>query len=98
MPDVTQEGCVTRMALGGFSGAVLGGVYGSIISAWQQACTVKEWAADACSHRWFVRKIRWLIRAAVGAVHGIGSCFAEELTGGKGVVSGAIGALLLVLY
>ena len=28
---------------------------------------------------------------AVGAAHGMGSCFAEEMTGGKGVVSGAIG-------
>ena len=94
MPDVTQEGCATRMALGGFSGAILGGVYGSIISAWQQAPAVQMSRQQTLARTGGLLGRYGGLFGAVGAVHGIGSCFAEEMTGGKGVVSGAIGGAI----
>ena len=94
MPDVTQEGCFTRMALGGFSGAVLGGIYGSCISAWQQAPAVQMSRAQTLARTGGLLGRYGGLFGAVGAAHGMGSCFAEEMTGGKGVVSGAIGGAI----
>ena len=80
MPDVTEQGCFTRMALGGFSGAVLGGIYGSCISAWQQAPAVQMSRAQTLARTGGLLGRYGGLFGAVGAAHGMGSCFAEKST------------------
>ena len=94
MPNITEEGCATRFGAGALSGAIAGGIFGAVASAWQQ--NPAELAGRAATLK---RTNALLARYAglfgvVGATYGAGTCFGEAVTGGKGPVSAAIGGAL----